>query len=205
MSSEGGAKVDVSSLIWRAVRNAILKAITAPFRLVGNILTLGGRIGGIRIDPVSFEPGSRELEPKSKQQLEQLAELLKEKPMLELRLNGNVSQSELDTLKQRRFWERIEAAKGRNYQEALIHVYQELGGITRPEPPLSQTAEESMERFVMERLDGSEEQQSLARARAEIVQQELRARGIDPERLSISAADAAVAGSAPSVQIEIAS
>ena len=206
MSSEGGANVDVSSLVWRAVRNAILKAITAPFRLVGNILTLGGRIGGVRIDPVAFEPGTSVLEPQGKKQLEQIAELLKEKPALQLRLSGQILHSELDNLRQRRFWERIENAQGKSYQEALLAVYRELGGITEPKLPLSAQEEESMEKFVMARLDvGGEEQSQLARTRAEIVERELQARGIDPGRLAVGVADSAVGGEKPVVQIDIVS
>jgi uncharacterized protein involved in outer membrane biogenesis len=206
MTSETGAKLNVARLIWTAVRNAVVRAITAPFRLVGNILTLGGRIGGISIDPVAFEPGTRELQPQSKKQLEQLAALLKEKPGIELRLSGNVSQDELDDLKQKRFWENIGSAQGKNYQEALINVYRKFGGITQPATPLSSRAEESMEKFVMDRLDlGAEEQKTLAIERARIVEEQLRARGVDGERLSVGAAEKPSGAERPMVQIEVAS
>jgi outer membrane protein OmpA-like peptidoglycan-associated protein len=205
MTSETGPKLNVASLIWRAVRNALTRAITAPFRLVGNILTLGGRIGGISIDPVVFEPGTRELQPESQKQLDRLATLLNEKPRLELTLNGNVSRSELDALKTTRFWQRIQSAKGRNYEEALINVYQQLGGVTDPAVPLTPVAEESLEKFVMERLDlDREAQKKLALERARLVEDELRARGVDPERLTVNVAES-FATENPSVEIEVAS
>jgi hypothetical protein len=206
MTSETGPRLNVASLIWRAVRNALVRAITAPFRLVGNIFTLGGRIGGISIDPVLFVPGTRELKPESKKQLDQLATLLNEKPRLELALNGNVSRSELDALKTKRFWQRIQSAKGRNYEEALINLYKQLGGITDPALPLTPLAEESLEKFVLERLDlDVEEQKRLALERAQLVEEELRARGVDPERLTVSAAESPASAERPSVEIEVAS
>ncbi|HEX2225882.1 MAG TPA: DUF748 domain-containing protein, partial [Candidatus Binatia bacterium] len=206
MTSESGPQLDIGNLIWTAVRNAIVRAITAPFRLVGNILTLGGRIGEIRIEPVAFESGTRELRAGSQKQLERLAGLLKEKPKLELRLSGNVTQSEIDALKKTKFWERIQSAEGGGYEEALIQVYRDLGGITRPRTPLTRIAEESLEKFVMERLDVSgEELQKLASDRAEIVERELHERGIDPQRLSATAGASPVAGETPTVHVEIVS
>lgn len=206
MTSETGPQLNIGNLIWTAVRNAIVRAITAPFRLVGNILTLGGRIGEIRIEPVAFESGTRELRPESQKQLEQLAGLLKEKPKLELKLSGNVTQREIDALKKKKFWERIQSAEGGGYEEALIQVYRELGGITRPRTPLTPIAEESLEKFVMERLDvNDDELRRLASDRAEIVERELHERGIDPPRLSATASDSPVAGETPAVHIEIVS
>ncbi len=142
----------------------------------------------------------------SREHLEQLADLLKEKPKLELKLNGNAAQDDVDVLKKNKFWEKIETAKGRNYEEALIQVYRQLGGITRPRAPLAPRAEESMEKFVMEHLDiNDEELQKLARDRALVVEKELRDRGIDPLRLLANAAENPLITETPSVQIEIAS
>jgi outer membrane protein OmpA-like peptidoglycan-associated protein len=206
MNSDRRAELNIASLVWTAVRNAIVRAITAPFRLVGNILTFGGRIGEIRIQPVPFRPGTDELQPESKNQLEQLATLLKNKPKLELKLNGSVAASEVDALKKKRFWEKIQKAQGKNYQEALIAVYRDLGGITRPVTPLAPTAEESLEKFVMEQINvGGDELTKLAKERAAIVERELQERGIDPQRLSATAADSPARSETPAVQIEIVS
>jgi uncharacterized protein involved in outer membrane biogenesis len=206
MTSETGPRLNVASLIWRAVRNALVRAITAPFRLVGNIFTLGGRIGGISIDPVLFVPGTREPQPESKKQFDQLATLLNEKPRLELALNGNVSRSELDALKTKRFWQRIQSAKGRNYEEALINIYRQLGGISDPALPLAPIAEESLEKFVLERLDlDVEEQKKLALERAQLVEEELRSRGVDPERLTVSAAESPASAESPSFEFGVSS
>jgi hypothetical protein len=63
-----------------------------------------------------------------------------------------------------------------------------------------------MEKFVMERLDlGAEEQQKLAIERARVVEEELRARGVDAERLTVSVAEKPSAEERPTVEIAIAS
>ena len=204
MNSDSGPKLNIASLVWSAVRNAIVRAITAPFRLVGKILTLGGRIGEIRVEPVVFEPGTREMEPESVKQLAELSELLKQKPQLKLELNGETSRDEVERLKKKKFWEKIQAAEGKNYEEALIRVYRDLGGITRPAPPLNPRAEESLEKFVMERIEvNDDELRKLARERAEIVKRELQERGIDPQRLSLSAAEKPASGENPAVNVEL--
>jgi hypothetical protein len=206
MSGDTGPELNVTALIWRAVRNAIVRAITAPFRWVGNILTFGGRIGAIQIDPIFFQPGTREIQPKSAKQLAQLAELLQEKPRIELKLKGSVSRGELDAIKKKGFWEQIQTVEAEGYEDALVRLYKNMGGITDPKIPLPPIVEESLERFVLERIAISEDQlHELARERAEIIKQELQNRGVDPERLSVTAAQDLAKGEKPAVEIEIVS
>jgi hypothetical protein len=206
INSETGPQLNIANLIWRAVKNGILRAVTAPFRLVGNILSLGGRIGGVRIDPVLFEPGTRELRDSGEKQIAELGNLLKKKPALELRLTGVVSKAELEGLKNRKFWEKIQSAPGADYEKALVSVYRELGGKTRLQTPLTPEAEELLEKFVMNRLEISgEEVEQLASERAQLVERELQARGIDPQRLSATAAGRTAADRPAAVEVEIAS
>jgi outer membrane protein OmpA-like peptidoglycan-associated protein len=199
-----GTRVDFSNLLWNAVRNAFIGAITAPFRLVGKILTFGGRIRQIRIQPILFEPGTREIASPSAKQLGDLANLLKEKPQIELNLSGRASEDEIETIKKKKFWERIQRAEGEGYEEALIRVYREMGGITKPTAPLAPIAEESLERFVTERIEITEKElRALARDRAEIVKDELQKRGVDPERLVVSGGKALAPDNAAAVEIEL--
>jgi hypothetical protein len=202
--SARGAELDIGSLIWNAVQNAIVRAITAPFRLVGRIFTFGGRIGQIRIEPLLFQPGSRELQNESVKQLADIAELLKQKPQLELELYGNTSPHDIETLKKNEFWKRLAATGERGYEEALIRVYRDMGGVTRPATPLKPLAEESLEKFVMERIEVSEQElQRLALGRAETVKTELQKRGVDPERLVARAGKDFAKGENPAVDIEL--
>ncbi len=206
LDGKGGPQIDTASLIWRAVRNAIVATISAPFRLIGNVLTLGGRIGGFRIEPILFEPGIAVITPQSAQRLEDMSQLLKSKPQLELRLSGNVSEHDLEVLRTKTFWEKIDTAKGAGYQEALVNVYKDLRGVTQPGTPLSPTAEAALERFVMAHIEISPKTVAdLAQSRAELVRQELIKRGVDSERLLTTAQAATAADAAPGVSIELVS
>jgi hypothetical protein len=205
MSGDAGPKLNVASLIWGAVRNAIIRAITAPFRLVGRILTSGDRIGRVQIQPIFFEPGTREITTQSAKQLADLTELLKEKPRLELRLNGGASQRERETIKKEKFWQKVRTVEGSDYEESLIRLYHGLGGITKPRAPLAPEVEESLERFVLQRMEVTEQElQALSRDRAEIVKNELQKRGVDPGRLIVGG-EAASAADEAAVEIELTS
>jgi hypothetical protein len=204
MSGDTELELDVPSLVWNAVRNAIVRAITAPFRLVGNILTLGGRIGGVRINPIRFEPGTQKIQAESAEQLDGLTEILREKPKLEFNIVGAASRGEIDALKQNQFWQMIDSTEAKGYQTALIQLYRQMGGIAKPATPLDPIAEESMERFVLDRIKVTEEElRELARGRAEIIKEQLVRRGIEPERLAAIARDNVA--DEPAVEIELVS
>ena len=204
MSGDTGLELDVPSLVWNAVRNAIVRAITAPFRLVGNILTLGGRIGGVRINPIRFEPGTQKIQAESAEQLDGLTEILREKPKLEFNIVGAASRGEIDALKQNQFWQMIDSTEAKGYQTALIQLYRQMGGIAKPATPLDPIAEESMERFVLDRIKVTEEElRELARGRAEIIKEQLVRRGIEPERLAAIVRDNVA--DEPAVEIELVS
>jgi uncharacterized protein involved in outer membrane biogenesis len=203
---ESGPQFNVASLIWTAVRNALVRAISAPFRLIGRVFTLDGRIGALRVEPILFEPGMLDMRTQSTQQLEDLSKLLREKPQLELRLIGTAGPNDVEALKQRIFWEHIRAAKGNNYQEALVNLYKNLGGVTQPVMPLGPGTETSLELFVMERIEiAPEKVAELARNRAELVRNGLVERGVDPDRLVKMAQTETAADTTPRVRIELAS
>lgn len=195
MARGTGPELDINfaRVIWNAVRRAVVGAITAPFRLIGRIFTRGDKIE-LGIDPVRFQPGSREFEEQGVKQLANLAEVLKGKPRLEVRLQGQASRDEAATIRQQIFWQKIDATGARDYQDALVQVHRDMTG-TRLEPPLQQSVEESLEKSILARIEiGDGDLRQLARARAETVQRELAERGIDPERLLLSAGEIAGEG-----------
>jgi hypothetical protein len=174
--------------------------------LIGNILTFGGRIGGVQIEPIRFQPGTREVQAKSAEQLGKLTELLRQKPKLDLRLVGAASRSEIDAIKQKQFWEMLDSTEAKDYQNALVELYRKMGGVTKPVAPLDSIAEESLERFVLERIEISEaDLLELAQDRAESVKQQLVSRGLDPERLSATARENIANDTDPAVEIELVS
>lgn len=146
------------------------------------------------------------VQSQSAQQLDVVSKLLKDKSRTELRLSGQVSEGDLAALKREIFWQRIDAAKGAHYQKALVRVYKDLRGVTQPAMPLSPIAEESLERFVLERVEiNPKEIAALAQNRAELVRRELIERGVDPERLMTTAQTETVADAAPGVSVELVS
>lgn len=84
-----------SRVVWKAVGNAILKSLAAPFRLIGKIVTVGGKITEVKVDPIGFQPGSLKPDPKSAKRLDRLVKFLRKRPKVELQLRGRASQQEV--------------------------------------------------------------------------------------------------------------
>jgi hypothetical protein len=83
----------IGPIIWKAIVNTIVKAVTAPFRALGALL--GG--GAEKFNAVEFDPGKAELLPPEKEKLKKLADALKKKPRLKLVVQGQFSP-EIDGL-----------------------------------------------------------------------------------------------------------
>lgn len=76
----------VGPLIWKMLGNLIMKAITAPFSLLGK--ALGGADGADAAD-VGFAPGSAALSPAAREHLDKVAQVLKDKPQLHLTVSAD--------------------------------------------------------------------------------------------------------------------
>lgn len=87
-------EMQLDSVVWDAVRNAIIKAITVPFQLFGKILKAGGKILSVRIEPISFRPGSVTPDARGEKRLKQLVTFLRKRPKLELEIEGQASVAE---------------------------------------------------------------------------------------------------------------
>jgi hypothetical protein len=172
---------DWGGIIWRAVRNAVIKFVSAPLRLLGNIATLGGRITEVRLDPIEFEPGSTELKANGEKQLSELATVLKNKPKLDAELRGFASPKELDALKRNRLRRQI-SESGEDYESAVRRLYglATKGRRDSENPPV--LAE--IEAYLAERVvlpDGA--LQELAGDRVSFVEERLTKAGIERDRL----------------------
>jgi uncharacterized protein involved in outer membrane biogenesis/outer membrane protein OmpA-like peptidoglycan-associated protein len=176
---------DFGSIIWRAVRNAVIRFLSAPLRLLGNIVTLGGRITQIRVDPVEFELGSTDLTPKGEQQLEQLAQLLTDRPKLELELRGIASPKELDDLKRHTLRQKIKDS-GEAYDSAIIRLY---GLATKRRAESGTPSLREMEDYLADQFVLSQDAlHDLARERASHVEDQLAALGVHRGRLYVDSA-----------------
>lgn len=79
---------DLGEAIQLAVKNTLIQLVSAPFRAIGNIFTLGGRIGAIEIDPVLFAPGSLALDELALAHLSNIAAVLRDRPTMKIKLSG---------------------------------------------------------------------------------------------------------------------
>jgi hypothetical protein len=77
----------VGGLVWRAIGNLIVKAVTSPFRLLASI---GGGGGRQDLGYVEFPPGSAVLDAEGQSKLAEIVKVLAEKPSISLDIVGRV-------------------------------------------------------------------------------------------------------------------
>jgi len=70
----------IGPIVWKMFENLIIKAATAPFALLGRLI---GR-GGEHMNEVEFRPGTADIDPPAKDQLDSLAHALQERPQVKL-------------------------------------------------------------------------------------------------------------------------
>jgi hypothetical protein len=180
-----GRKIDFGPLIWSAVRGAIVKVAAAPFRTVGSILTLGGKVGEIRIEPIEFRRGTLEPNGETAARIVGIVEFLQARPRVSLEVAGRATPAETQALKRARLQERLKTAPP-TAGTPLAAVYQEAGGRTRSMPPA-----EEMEAFVLRRMEITDRDlRALANRRARVIQEALVRSGIEPGRLFVARASA---------------
>ncbi|MDH0302477.1 MULTISPECIES: DUF748 domain-containing protein [unclassified Pseudomonas] len=79
----------VMPIVWQTLRNLVLRAAQAPFKLLGGLVAGGGAED---LGNVSFAPGSSDLTPEVQSSLDKLASALKERPELRLEIEGTAAQ-----------------------------------------------------------------------------------------------------------------
>jgi len=79
---------DLEEVIATAVKNSVIQMISAPFRAIGEIFTLGGKIGAIEISPILFASGSWALEDAARGHLRNIAAVMRERPGMKVKLSG---------------------------------------------------------------------------------------------------------------------
>ncbi|WP_439877783.1 DUF748 domain-containing protein [Pseudomonas prosekii] len=80
----------VMPIVWQTLRNLLVKAAAAPFKMIGGLISGGGSQD---LGTVSFAPGSSELSKDAEASLLKLASALKERPALRLEIEGTAAQN----------------------------------------------------------------------------------------------------------------
>ncbi|HCP30829.1 DUF748 domain-containing protein [Pseudomonas fulva] len=80
----------VMPIVWQTLRNLVLRAAQAPFKLIGGLVAGGGAED---LGTVAFAPGSSELAGDAQASLDKLAEGLRKRPELRLEIEGTSAQA----------------------------------------------------------------------------------------------------------------
>ncbi|RON17882.1 hypothetical protein BK662_06130 [Pseudomonas frederiksbergensis] len=80
----------VMPIIWQTLRNLIVKAAAAPFKMIGGLVSGGGSED---LGTVAFAPGSSDLSKDAETALVKLSQALKERPALRLEIEGTAAKS----------------------------------------------------------------------------------------------------------------
>ena len=80
----------IMPIVWQTLRNLIVKAAAAPFKMIGGLVSGGGSQD---LGTVSFAPGSSDLSKEAEGSLIKLSQALKERPALRLEIEGTAAQS----------------------------------------------------------------------------------------------------------------
>ncbi|MCO8311337.1 DUF748 domain-containing protein [Pseudomonas mandelii] len=80
----------VMPIVWQTLRNLIVKAAAAPFKMIGGLVSGGGSED---LGTVAFAPGSTDLSKEAEAALVKLSQALKERPALRLEIEGTAAKS----------------------------------------------------------------------------------------------------------------
>ena len=112
----------LGKVIWHAIGNVLLKAVTSPFTLLGKMF--GG--GSEKLDVIDFQAGAAVLTPGAEKSLQGLAKALGGRPALKADIEGTVdSAADVKTLKLRELKHLAEVAKAKDKSDAKAELTDE--------------------------------------------------------------------------------
>jgi uncharacterized protein involved in outer membrane biogenesis len=194
----------IGPLVFKAIVNLIVKAVTSPFALLAG---LGG--GSAESNAIVFAPGSAELSDEARQSLGKLTQALNDRPTLQMTITGTASlDRERDAYRRARVRELAQAEKRRTaqragqktadaapltdaeYPEFLAAAYKRAD-ITKPRNLIGLVKElpvQEMENLLVASIPVDEEtMRQLAQARGAAVRDDLLAQGVAGDRLFLGA------------------
>ena len=127
-------------VILRAVRDAIVGAISTPLRLIGAVFTRAdGAVEAIQVDPLPFLAGRTEPTARGSGQLDRLAVLLGQSPKLAITLRGQSGDEDATALRDLELVGRFEAGNPNAVERAILaHLKALLDPAGTQPPPLDE-------------------------------------------------------------------
>lgn len=87
--------VAVGSVMWQAVRKAIVSALTSPLRILGSLFGTGGAPHAFAVDPIPFATGSAALDAAGRTRVTEIARIVQAHPGLLLVLLPQVTDGDV--------------------------------------------------------------------------------------------------------------
>lgn len=205
----------VGALIWRAIGNLVVKAVTSPFTLLAS----ASGAAGADLSHIEFAAGGATLDDEDRKRLDGLARALTERPALTIEIAGYADDTaDRRALEQRQLEQTLRAAKlaqmKRENPRAELPAARDLTIDAAERPALLERAwrdakldaggakvpgPEELERLLIAHSPvPAEDVKQVAQQRAQVARDYLRdTRGIDQERLYLLAPRIAPAGDTP--------
>ncbi len=185
-------KFELGDAIATALRGIAVKTVTLPFSLVGRVFVdENERVESLHVNPVLFEPGTATLAPGMAEHVEHLAVFLRDKPAVRLLQRPVLTVDDVTRLKRVALRERVRAAAGERtataMRDALTALYVEK--FPRRAPA---AVDEMIAALAEYDPPPTAATRALAERRVQSVREALGGRGVDPGRLPVTDAAAAV-------------
>jgi hypothetical protein len=209
IDSSGGAQVNLGAVIRSALRGAVSGAIQSPLKLLGAVAGGGG--GPVLPAPIPFRSGASDLTKEGTKNADRLAEFLNGRPGMGVRLDAAVTTGDVQRLREqalRAEWEDENFLKASigflTQRSARDRIRNAIDARARGKrSKLSAEDEATLKKWLDERPSPTTDQlHALAAARLDQVDAALRAKGIDPARVT-RAEPAAPAEGKPLVRITL--
>jgi hypothetical protein len=195
---------ELGNAIAGALRGIAVRTVTLPFSLVGRVLVNEQeRVEALQVDPVLFDPGTPTPSAGMTEHIARLAQFLRERPAVHMRVRPVLSIEDVTRLKRVALRERVRAEAGERtptaMRDALAQLYAERF------PRRAAAAVDEMVAALAEHDPApTEASRALAERRVQAVRDALAARGVDAQRLPVVDATPAVeAAGAGRVEFEL--
>jgi len=177
---------DFGDAVWEAIRKAAINVLALPVSWVGKMFyTKEARIDTISIWPVHFEPGTTTMRRGFDKHAERLGTFLRQTPAIAFEMKPVMTVEDVDALKLQALKKQIDALVrdvGTADAAAARLFAERFPNRTAPTDPAALMAE-----LVKAQPSSDSALQTLAKARIDLVRQELESKGdVNPKRLRVS-------------------